>query len=282
MISLTLSQLKLPTLTAENTLNGATKSWMAVALAGQWAFAIYILSLYALPLAMGSIEKAGAISPAQGLNSNINFQSAMFFAHVLPAALLALSGLFQLLPNVRKRYPRFHRYNGRVFFLLGLSGALTGLYLTWGAGHRLSDIGSLGITLNGVLIPITIYFAWRYAIKKRFDAHQRMAVHSFLLVNGVWTFRLYLMGWYLINQGMNGNTLTLDGPVDIFLSFACYLLPMAMYELILWGKRHRHVSVRWCVAGVACFGVLITLIGLTAAGMMMWYPSINSILTAVL
>jgi hypothetical protein len=44
------------------------------------------------------------------------------------------------------------RWNGRMFLTLGLLGALTGLYLTWVRGSRLSDIGSIGLTLNGLLI----------------------------------------------------------------------------------------------------------------------------------
>ncbi|MBQ4811829.1 hypothetical protein A7985_13825 [Pseudoalteromonas luteoviolacea] len=281
MISLTVNKLRSLSFNADNTLSGAIKTWVVVALAGQWFFAMYILSLYALPLMFGAIEKAQMVSPSQGLNSNIDLNSTMFFAHVLPAILMAMSGLLQLIPNVRTRFPKFHRYNGRMFFTLGLMGAFTGLYLTWITGHRLSDIGSIGVTVNGILIPVAIYFAWQAAVKKRFAQHQRFAVHSFLLVNGVWTFRLYLMGWYIVNQGMNGNTLTLDGPADIALSFASFLLPMAIYEVILWGKKQRRDSVKWGIAALACFGTLITFIGVIAAGMMMWLPKISNILKAL-
>ncbi|KZN67801.1 DUF2306 domain-containing protein [Pseudoalteromonas luteoviolacea] len=281
MISLTVNKLRGLSFNADNILSGATKTWVIVALAGQWAFALYILSLYALPLMLGAIDKAQTVSVTQGLNSNIDLNSAMFFAHVLPAILMAMSGLFQLIPNVRSRFPRFHRYNGRMFFTLGLAGAFTGLYLTWITGHRLSDIGSIGVTVNGILIPIAIYFAWQAAVKKRFALHQRFAVHSFLLVNGVWTFRLYLMGWYIVNQGMNGNTQTLDGPADIALSFASFLLPMAIYEVILWGKKQRKESIKWGISALACFGTLITVIGVIAAGMMMWLPRISDILKAL-
>jgi hypothetical protein len=45
-------------------------------------------------------------------------------------------------------------------------GAVSGLYLTWIYGARLSDVGYLGITLNAILIIITVFFAWRYASAK--------------------------------------------------------------------------------------------------------------------
>ena len=162
-----------------------------------------------------------------------------------------------------------------MFFVLGVTGALSGLYLSWIAGLRLSNLGAMGITLNGLLIPVAIYFAWRTAIKKQFAAHQRFAVHSFLLVNGVWTFRLYLMGWYVINQGSNGNTKTIDGPADIAISFACYLLPMVIAELIFWAKRNSSDSLKWMVSGITLTGGVLTLIGVGAAGLLMWYPRVK-------
>lgn len=59
-----------------------------------------------------------------------------------------------------------HRWNGKLFLTLGLMGAVSGLYLTWICGARLSDVGYLGITLNAILIIITVFFAWRYASAK--------------------------------------------------------------------------------------------------------------------
>ncbi|WP_242441682.1 DUF2306 domain-containing protein [Pseudoalteromonas piscicida] len=135
-------------------LNSAVKSWVFVALLGQWMFAVYIIGLYAIPLIVGLTEQSAAASPASGHTKD----AKVFFSHVLPAVILATSGLLQLIPAVRKRFPRFHRYNGRIFFILGISGALTGLYLTWVTGLRLSDVGAIGITLNGILILIAIFF----------------------------------------------------------------------------------------------------------------------------
>lgn len=262
----------------ETILNHTVKSWVGIALLGQWMFAIYIISVYALPSVIGNTELTLSVSPATGSEKAKGFDLVIFFAHIVPAALMAMSGLLQLFPYIRRRYPKFHRYNGRMFFVLGVSGALSGLYLTWGAGLRLSDIGALGVTLNGILIPIAVYFAWRTAIKKQFSLHQRFAVHSFLLVNGVWTFRLYLMGWFVINQGANGNTSALDGPADIALSFACYLLPMIIAELVFWAKRTSIETVKWMITGITAIGTLLTLIGVVAAGMLMWYPRVNTVI----
>ena len=265
----------------DSILNLTVKSWVAIALVGQWMFAIYVASVYALPTLVGNSELTLSISPATATKKATGVDVGIFFAHIVPAALMAMSGLLQLFPSLRKRFPKFHRVNGRLFFILGLSGAITGLYLSWVVGLRFSNIGALGITLNGLLIPVAIYFAWRSAINKQFSMHQRFAVHSFLLVNGVWTFRLYLMGWYVVNQGPNGNTSTIDGPADIAMSFACYLLPMVIAELIFWAKRNSSDLAKRIVSGVTLLGATITLIGVGAAGLMMWYPRVVKVFEGV-
>lgn len=257
------------------------RGWVGIALLGQWAFAIYILSLYALPLLVGATAQAGDISPTQGFDTSADFNSIMFFTHIIPAALMAMSGMLQLFPKFRARYPKFHRWNGRMFFVLGLSGAFTGLYLTWGAGLRLSDFGALGITLNGLLIPVAIFLAWRAIRNRNVVQHERWAIHSFLLVNGVWSFRLYLMGWYLVNQGPNGNSQSLDGPMDIFFSYACYLLPMFFAELIFWAKRQKNSKINMLVIATTSVALVSTLVGITAAGMMMWGPRINQVMSTI-
>lgn len=275
------SKMMLPALDADNVLSGLVKSWVGVLLVGQWLFALYILILYALPLILGSPELVAKLSPATGMKKDIGADLTILFLHILPAVIMAMSGLLQLIPAIRQRYPRFHRWNGRVFFVLGVLGAFTGMYLSWVAGLRLSDIGAMGVSFNGMLIPIFIALAWYTAVTKRFAAHQRLAIHSFILVNGVWFFRLYLMGWFVLNQGPNGNTKHIDGPADIAISFLCYLLPMVIAELVFYAKRTKHVGVKWGVSCIALVGLLVTVVGVGSAGLMMWLPRIQAMFSAL-
>ncbi|WP_338518375.1 DUF2306 domain-containing protein [Alteromonas gracilis] len=264
---------------AKKALNITLKSWFVVALAGQWAFAIYILAIYTLT-AFNDLAVTD-FSPSPNLKHATGHILFIFFAHVLPAVYLSMFGLLQLIPVLRSKYPRFHRINGRVFLLLGLTGALTGLYLQWSKGGQTNISASLGTSLNGILIICAVFFAWRFALQKRFDLHKRVAVHAFLLVNGVWTFRLYLMGWYMVNQGPNGNTPNIDGPMDIFLSFACYLLPMLIAEAVLLAQKQQSITRVWVSTAVLASGTLITLIGVIAAAMMMWSPRILNVISAI-
>jgi hypothetical protein len=260
---------------AHDLLGKLVASWLIVVLVGQWMFALYILVVFAFPFLVGGIASVDFSNMITGSKEGDFFGNTALLTHLIPAAVISMGGVFQIVPWVRKYHPRFHRWNGRVFLTLGILGALTGLYLTWGRGSRLSDIGAYGITLNGVLILITALLAWQYAVKKRFDLHRRFAVHAFLLINGVWTFRLYLMGWFAVNQGPNGNNSALDGPVDIVISYACYMAPMLVAELFFWAQRQQQ---NYKIIGVSClllFGLLVTLVGVIAASLFMWFPRIS-------
>lgn len=256
-------------------LKGGVYSWFVLALCGQWLFAIYIMARYGSPLLSGDYQSVNQGNHIGGYKAGEGFYNLIYFGHILPVVLLGLGGILQFVPKIRQKMPKLHRWNGRMFMTLGLSGAITGLYLTWVAGNRLSDLGAMGITLNGLLIPVAIFFAWRYAIARNFTAHKRWAVHSFLLVNGVWSFRLYLYGWFVLNQGPNGNSSKLDGPMDLFFSFACYLLPMAVAELVFWAQRQRSAAVKWSVASVMVLGCLVTFGGIAAIGFVSWVPTIT-------
>jgi hypothetical protein len=260
---------------ASRALNWSVSWWILIALLGQWLFALYIALLYALPFFKGNYQATRLTHPITGYVSGDAGGNAIYFSHILPAAIISICGIFQLLPIIRKRFPSFHRWNGRVFLSLGLMGALTGLYLTWVRGSRLSDLGAVGITVNGLLIPVAVYFAWKFARMGHFTLHQRIAIHAFLLINGVWSFRLYLMAWYMANQGTFGNSNNLDGPADIFLSYACYLLPMSVAELYFWARRQNNNLAKWWVVGVISTGSLVTLFGIVAASIILWWPRIQ-------
>lgn len=264
---------------AKKALDVSVKSWFTIALVGQWAFAFYLFAIYALTLVYGL--NVTDFSPAPSVKKGDNTILVAFFIHTVPAIYLSLFGLCQLVPAIRNRYKSFHRINGRIFLVLGFTGALTGLFLQWSKGADTNTAASLGVTLNGILILIATYFTWKFAVNKRIDLHKRWAVHTFILVNGVWSFRLYLMGWYAVNQGPNGNTRNVDGPMDITLSFASYLLPMLIAELYFWAKKQKAANRVWGSTLVLISGATITLIGVAAAILMMWAPRITKVLAAI-
>jgi hypothetical protein len=262
----------------QNWFSGAIKLWVAAVLIGQWMFGLYILVQFTMPWLLGELDESQFSRMIRGYQNGEAFNNAVLLLHIIPVMIISLSATFQLVPYIREKYPSFHRWNGRVFLTIGFCGAITGLYMTWGIGSRLSDIGALGVTLNGILIPAFAYFAWRKAVQRKFILHRRFAVHAFILINGVWSVRLYLMAWFMVNQGPLGNTRSIDGPADIAISFASYILPMAIAELAFWAERRK--SSRSTLIGAIGVTLLaaVTTLGVFAASTMMWIPRITAAL----
>ncbi|WP_026375286.1 DUF2306 domain-containing protein [Aestuariibacter salexigens] len=265
-----------PSHTIKSWLSGSVKVWVSAVLIGQWMFGFYILAQFTMPWLMGQLDESQFSHMIRGYKNGESFNNFVLLLHVIPVMVISMSATLQLVPFIRNRYRTFHRWNGRVFLIVGFFGAVSGLYMTWGIGSRLSDIGALGVTLNGLLIPVFVYFAWRTAVYKKFAEHRRYAVHAFILINGVWSVRLYLMAWFMLNQGPLGNTRQIDGPADIAISFASYLLPMAIAELVFRAEKARSSKMILAAAvGVTCMA-LLTMLGVFAASSMMWIPRISA------
>jgi predicted membrane protein len=62
--------------------------------------------------------------------------------------------------------------------------------------------------------------------------------------------------------------------MHIFLSYACYCIPILIAECVFWEKRQKQASRAWAVNVVTSIGALITLMAVAAAIMMMWKPRI--------
>ena len=256
--------------------------WLALAIIGQYYFAAYVVFRYGIPLSTGHYEQMNLSMHITGHVAGDKSGNFMLYVHVVSAAILGFGGLVQLLPSIRRRWPAWHKWNGRLFLSLGIAGAFTGLYLTWLRDSRFTDLGAIGITINGVLIPIAAFLAWRYAIAKDFVQHQRWAVHSFFLINGVWSFRIYIIAWYTMTGGGWGNSGQLDGPADLFLSFACYLLPMAIYESVRWARKSTYTGVKKTVNGCLFAGIVVTAVGIIVSSIYSWTPRIATAIEAAM
>ena len=197
--------------------------------------------------------------------------NAVFAAHVMLAAIVTLGGLLQFFPVIRRRAPLFHRWNGRLFFVVAYVMALSGLGLTWIRHTYLSPISGIAVSVDGVLILLFATIAWRLALKRNFSAHRRWAMRTFMVVNGVWFLRVGIMAWALATGGLGMNN-TLSGPADIVLQFGAYLVPLAVLEIYFRGQTSQHTSARHWVGGLVLLMTLVTMVGVGGAIAIMWGP----------
>lgn len=249
----------------------AASAWWLVAFAGQALFALYIVMFYlgnafaGRPQAWNAVIKDGYV-PGDTIGNLV------LASHLVFALAVVAGGALQLVPRIRARWPRVHRWNGRVFAASAVVAALGGLAMVWAHPKPEQFAQHLGISLDAVLILVFAFLAVRAARARRYDVHRRWALRLFLAVGGVWFFRIGLMAWIVANQGPAGfDPETFSGPFLSFLSFAQFLVPLALLELYLRAQRGSE-RVQLAMAIALAAATLMMAGGVAAAGAILWLP----------
>lgn len=257
---------------AASSLRWAGIGWFVTALIGQVAFIGFILIFYGARTATGNFAGWNDKPLIDGYVAGDDMGNLVFIVHVLLAAVITLGGLMQLIPALRRRFPRLHRWTGRVYMGLAVVMALSGVWLTVVRGTWLSEISAIAILGDAVLILVFAALAWRNALKRRFEAHRLWAMRTFMVVSGVWFLRVGLMGWVILNQGPVGMNQTLSGPADVVLIFGSYLIPLTLLELHLRAGRSHGNAIKVFATILTAAATLYTAVGVFGTVALMWAP----------
>src|ERR1700751_3646407 len=90
-------------------LRWAAVLWFAVAFVGQAAFIGFILVFYGVRTATGNFAGWNDKPLITGYVKGDDVGNIVFAAHVLLASVVTLGGLMQMIPALRRRWPRLHR-----------------------------------------------------------------------------------------------------------------------------------------------------------------------------
>jgi hypothetical protein len=211
-------------------LRGTGALWFVIAFSGQLLFAFYTAAFYGGSAVRGDLAAWNDVLFNGRIDGDAAGNAALS-AHLALAVIVTAFGPLQLVPQVRNRFPRFHRWNGRLYLFSGVIAAIAGAYLIWTRGALGGLVNQISVTGNAVLIVLFGVIAARHAVKRDFEMHRRWATRFFLVISGVWFFRVMLMGWIIGNGAPVGIGEELNGPVAYALGFAQYLLPLAIHEL---------------------------------------------------
>ncbi|URX61725.1 DUF2306 domain-containing protein [Luteibacter anthropi] len=254
-------------------LQGAAALWLGVAILGQLLFAFYVADFYGRTAIQGDWKAWNKVLVAGHIPGDTAGNTVLAL-HLLFAVVVMLSGAAQLVPVVRRHWPRVHRWNGRLFLISAMIASVGGVFMIWTrhiAGDQL--VGRLSMSLDALLILGFASLALREARAGRFGAHRRWALRLFLAVSGVWFFRVGLMFWLAVNQapvGFDPDTFT--GPFLTFLGFAEYLLPLAVLELYFWSQKCQNVPGKVAMASALTLLTLMMAVGIVAAFAGLWLP----------
>jgi uncharacterized membrane protein len=259
---------------ADTALKAAARFWFGVTVVGQLVFAFTVASFYALTALRGDYHKWNFTN---GYVPGLSMGNTAVVMHVASAVIIMLAGAVQLVPQVRNRFPVFHRWNGRIYMLTAVALSVAGLYMTWIRGS-VGDLSvHLGSTLNAVLIWLCGAMALRYALARDFKTHRRWALRFFLVVSASWFFRIGFFLSFLVFKGPFGfDPTTFRGPFLTFMTFAQYLIPLAVLEIYLRAQDRPGALRRMATAGMLFALTFVMGAGLFAVATAAWVPQVKA------
>jgi len=260
---------------ANGALKAAARFWFGVTVIGQLVFAFALASFYGLAAARGDFHGWSKFI-THGYVPGDRMGNSAVMMHIASAVVIMLSGAVQLVPAVRDRFPVFHRWNGRIYMLTAVMLSVAGLYMTWIRGSVGDTTLHLSSTLNAVLIWLCGGMALRYALARDFSTHRRWALRFFLVTSASWFFRLMIFLYFLVLGSVSLDSTTLASPVFTYMSFAQFLLPLAVLEVYLRAKEHGGVLPRLATAGGLFLLTLAMGVGIFAVSKAIWVPDVKA------
>lgn len=255
-------------------LNLSSRIWFFVTATGQLAFVIFIATYYGSRTLGGDWAAWNDKPLITGFVPGDSLGNLLFALHVLLGGVITLAGLLQLVPRIRQLAPQFHRWNGRLFLVLAIFLALDGVWKILVRGSTLSTASTLSGLVGAPLILLCCAAAFYFAHRGHVVMHRRWALRAFLVVSGVWFFRVGIMAWIIINQAPRGMNDTLSGPADVALAFGSYLIPLACLELYFWAQNSDARRRKYFAAAIILLMSLLMAVGIAGAVFMMWWPYI--------
>jgi hypothetical protein len=266
----------LVTTMAKKALNSTVALWFVVAVSGQWLFAYYIAVFYGGTALEGNFI-AWTKNMIHGFVDGDYMGNAFVLLHILLAFFITVGGPLQLIPSIRKHFPTFHRINGRVYIFTAIFISLGGLYMTW---SRSADVGGffgqITLTMNALLIILFAIQTIRTALAGNFESHRRWALRTFLVVGGVWFFRVGFGLWILLNGGTApGSTANLTGPFDMTLYLSQFLVPLLFLELYFYVQQKGGTKSTWGMAMLMFTLSILLGLGIFMASQIFWLPNLR-------
>src|SRR5712664_3120053 len=174
-----------------------------------WTAVIFLAFIGIAVAARRSIVllKPGALSarnnPAAEMDSSFADRRALTLTHTLPAMLFMVLGPLQFVRRLRAKYPRIHRWCGRIFLTASAVVGVTGLKLAFG-----KTIGGVdekaAIALFGTFFLIALARGLWHAMRREFAQHREWMIRGYAIGLAVATVRP-IMGTFFAAALLRGH-----------------------------------------------------------------------------
>ena len=111
----------------------AAAAWLTVGVTGQLLFAFSVAVFYGLSAGRGHWLSWNRFM-THGYVPEHTVGNGMVALHLAAATLVVVSGALQLVPQLRRKAPVLHRWNGRLYLSCAVLASLAGLFMLWNRG----------------------------------------------------------------------------------------------------------------------------------------------------
>jgi uncharacterized membrane protein len=142
-------------------------------------------------------------NPAADLDKSFTDRRTLTLAHILPAMLFMVLGPLQFVRGLRSKYPRAHRWCGRIFLTMSAVVGVTGLTLAFG-----KTIGGVdekaAVILFGSFFLIALAKGLWHALRREFAEHREWMIRGYAIGLAVATVRP-IMGTFFAAAVLRGH-----------------------------------------------------------------------------
>lgn len=253
-------------------LAAAAAAWFAVAALGQAMFAAYVIAAYGSSIVLGQLERWNRhFPPGHGYIPGDALGNLALGLHLSLVAVVMLGGVVQLVPGLRRRWPVFHRWTGRVYLAAVVIVSAGGLILNATRAPIGTPAQNVATRINALLILGFAAMALHRAREGRIDLHRRWALRLFLAASGVWFIRLMWWLWAVVVRGLGYEPGEFDGAFTV-MNFAQFLLPLLVLELYFraqdGGGPRRRIAMAATLGGLT----IATAVAIVAVTLKLWLP----------
>jgi uncharacterized membrane protein len=168
----------------------------------RWRLPASLLLLGAIPLGAGALRVAGLAAgvPVTADNARFFASPAPVVLHVLGAMALCVLGAFQLTPDLRRRWPRWHRSSGAVALAGGIAAGFSGLWMSVFYPALPTDGRVLfGLRLFfGTAMLTCLVAGFAAAHRRRFAQHGAWMTRAYAIAMGAGTQALLHLPWLVL------------------------------------------------------------------------------------
>lgn len=175
-------------------------------------------------VAIGLAASINQIPPKNTIN-RFDLHPIQTLFHVVPAIIFLLIGVVNLIPKVRKKYPKVHKYLGWLFVVMTISIGITSLTIVFTFPYA-GFLEQIPITIFAILLLFFLFRGIRLARQKKFVAHRKDLIRVYSLGLGASMFRIQIIP--LAIMGFDAHLIV---PFIFWASFGGMLL---LAELYFW------------------------------------------------